>query len=56
MTDNRPSGRKLESLMLGKRVRFEFQGAGMYNRVRGVIYRRGENVNQEMKEWCHAHN
>ena len=42
--------KKLEDLVLGKRVTFEFQGAGMYKRVRGVVRVDGVNVNDVMKE------
>ncbi len=41
---------KLESLILGKKVTFEFQGAGMYNRVRGVIHIGNVNINKLMSE------
>ena len=43
--------KKLEDLVLGKHVTFEFQGAGMYNRVRGVVRVDGVNVNEEMRRW-----
>ena len=36
--------------MLGRKVTFEFQGAGMYNRVRGIVRVDGVNVNEIMAE------